>query len=271
MKKFYNIALIGTGNVAWHLGPALENAGHHITALYGRDKKRGKQMLDRLFNAEWHHDLDFSSADLDVILVCVSDQAIAEIAKDIILPDGAVLAHTSGAMPMNELEYAAADAHGVFYPLQTFTKGKEIDIEEVPFLIETSEKWATARLVRLAETISHTVKEVDSKQRKHIHLSAVFACNFTNFMMLRSAQIMEQQNLSFELMHPLIAETINKTLEIGPKAAQTGPAVRKDIKTLDAHLELMDEQQEWAEMYQEISQQIIDEYYKKEERSGWDI
>ncbi|GJM59830.1 Rossmann-like and DUF2520 domain-containing protein [Persicobacter diffluens] len=271
MNKLYKVAIIGTGNVAWHLAPAIENAGHKVMTVYGRDARRGAQLMNRLYGAEWKPDLDFSDTKVDIILICVSDDAISEVSKEIILPDGAILAHTSGAKPMEELSFAAADAHGVFYPLQTFSKGKEIEVEEIPFLIEASSDWASQKLLNFAATISQTVRAMDSAQRRYLHLSAVFACNFSNFMMLRASQIMESQGLDFELLHPLIAETVNKTLEIGPKAAQTGPAIRKDVQTLEAHLDLLEDDMDKAKVYRALSQQIIDEWHRPSEEEEWEL
>ena len=254
----FNIALVGSGNLAWHLGPALENAGHSIRQVYSRNKKNAKKLIERLYAAELNTDLNFADVSLDLVIIAVSDDAIEAVAQELVLPESAILVHTSGAQSLEKLGYAAAEAVGVFYPLQTFSKQKKVDFEHIPILIESEDKSARKTLHRIAASISQSVYEVDSSQRAYLHIAAVFACNFTNHMISIAEQLLGEQKLPKHILSPLISETINKALEIGASNAQIGPAQRGDLQTLEKHMALLSGNQELAEIYRLITQHIID-------------
>ncbi len=256
MADYYNIAVIGAGNVAWHLAPALENTGHKVVDIYSRNLKNALALQKRLYNAEINDSLDFSGSEAEVIFLCVPDQAIAEIARDVALPGGAIIVHTSGSQSASILGYSAEENYGVFYPLQTFTRGKRVDFEDVPILIEADGKRTKRILKNLARSISRYVREVNFKDRLTVHVAAVFACNFTNYMLDIAEEILRDRKFDLELLRPLIAETINKSLDIGPVNAQTGPAARGDIETLERHLELL-AYSGHEELYKLISEKIL--------------
>ena len=254
------MAIIGTGNVAWHLARAFENAGHVITDIYNRDISKAKNFALDFFNAKPTNRLNFENSSAQVFILAVSDDAIAEIAPQIILPENAILTHTSGSVAMSALGYASTENQGVFYPLQTFSKGKAVDFSEIPIGIEAENKMTEDVLKDLAKSISNKVQLMDSRDRRTVHLAAVFACNFTNHLFTISKGILESRNLDFGLLEPLIIETLSKSLEIGPNNAQTGPAKRGDLETLDRHFSALAEQPDVAEIYRAISQNIIDYY-----------
>ncbi len=256
----YKIALIGTGNVAWNLARILENSGHSISDLYGRDKKLVKNISSSLFNITEWNSLDMRHADAEVFILAITDQSIAEVAEEIQLPEGSILAHTSGSVSMDKLNYSGTEDYGVFYPLQTFSKGKTVDLDQVPICIEGNTERALSILETLAKSISDSVHPVNSDQRRSIHLAAVFACNFTNHMFTISKEILHSNELGFNILQPLIVETLNKSLEVGPENAQTGPARRKDLETLDKQFKALSNDPEVAEIYRQISQNIIDYY-----------
>ncbi|GGZ21582.1 hypothetical protein GCM10007049_12870 [Echinicola pacifica] len=253
-----DIAIIGTGNVAWHLAPALENAGHTITEVYSREAHRADKITNQLYTAEVKTDLDFSDSTANIFIIAVSDHAITNIADAIILPEGSVLVHTSGSMPLEVLSYSSATYTGIFYPLQSFSKSRKMDIDEVPFLIESDDQTTLQKLKKLAKSLSPRYYQVKSKDRQALHIAAVFASNFTNHMIRLSEEIMRRQGLDFEMLQPLIIEQISKALEQGAKASQTGPAVRGDLNVLDMHYQFLNYNDQIAELYKLISQDIID-------------
>ena len=254
------IAIIGTGNVAWHLARTLENAGHIIAHIYDRDRSKAEKFGLDYFNASTGSSLDFSYIDASVFIIAVSDDAIEEVATNIILPEDAILCHTSGSQPMSALGYAPTENIGVFYPLQTFSKGKPVDFDSIPICVEGENDLTKTALLEMGQSISRMTKEISSRQRKAIHLAAVFACNFTNHMFSVSQSILQNQKMDFEILKPLITETLNKSFELGPERSQTGPAVRQDLKTLDQQYESLKADPELAEIYRLISQHIIDTY-----------
>ncbi|PRY86171.1 Rossmann-like and DUF2520 domain-containing protein [Mongoliibacter ruber] len=254
----FKIAILGTGNVAWHLAPALEEAGHTITEVYGRSEKNIKGITQKLYTAESKTDLDFTESIAEIFIIAVSDDAISEISDEIILPEDSILLHTSGSVSIEALGYSSATYTGIFYPLQSFSKDREISFGEVPFLLESEDQTTLQKLKKLAKSLSHLQYVVKSKDRKALHVAAVFASNFSNHMIRLSEEIMARQGLDFEMLKPLIIETLSKSLELGAKKAQTGPAKREDLNTLEAHHQFLNYNEQIAEIYRLISQDIID-------------
>lgn len=254
----FKIAILGAGNVAWHLAPALEDAGHEITEIYARDLDKANEITERLYAAEATDELDFSESKAEIFILAVKDSAISELADEVILPEGSILVHTSGTMPLDMLGYSSASYTGILYPLQSFTKGRKIEFDEVPFLLEAGDEETLQKLKKLAKSLSPLVYTVRSKDRKGVHVAAVFASNFTNHMIRIAEEVMRRQGLDFEMLKPLIIETISKSLQIGARNAQTGPAIREDYETLEDHHQFLNYNESLAEIYKLISQDIID-------------
>ena len=253
-----DVTIIGAGNVAWHLAPALDNCGFAIKHVYNRTPVGAKQLIKRLYHSSQLNSLDFSALETRLFILCASDDAMEEIIDEIVLPENATLIHTSGSKPMELLENAAPVSSGVLYPLQTFSKTRKVDFKEIPILIESSDDETHDLLIKIGSSLSQTVTSTSSEKRKNIHLAAIFANNFTNYMLSQSEQLLDEINLDFDLLKPLIIETINKAMELGPQNAQTGPARRADYQVIDEHLQLLDEKKQ--ELYQTISQQILEHY-----------
>ncbi len=261
MASDFSVSFIGSGNLAWHLAPAIDNVGFTVKEVYSRNPKHAEALTGRLYQAEVKATLDFSTSPSSLFIIAVSDDGISDIAREIILPEDAVLVHTSGNLPITELQFAATPHIGVLYPLQTFSKTKKIEFKKIPLFVECNTTEAQELLMSVANSISSEVKKIASEERKAMHVAAVFASNFTNHMLTISKELMQQNSLDFEWLKPLITETINKSLQVGPESAQTGPAKRGDLNTLDNHLEFLKDQEAIAEIYRSVSQHIIDTYY----------
>lgn len=258
--KGMNVSFIGAGNLAWHLAPALDNTEFAVKEVFSLHKKNAEALADKLYQAEVKLSLDFSASASNIFIISVSDDVIPEIAQDLRLPDDAIVVHTSGSQPMSALAYTGSVNIGVFYPLQTFTKNHKVDFRDVPFFIESENKETESVLMTMAKAISKRVYKITSEKRKALHVSAVFASNFTNHMIAISQQLLEQYGLESDILNPLIAETINKSLAIGAEKAQTGPARRGDLEILDKHIEFLNHDEQVREIYRIISQHIIDQY-----------
>lgn len=252
------IAILGAGNLAWNLAPALEDAGHEITEVYARDIQKAKEITERIYSAEAKDELDFSESDAKLFILAIKDDALSEVADQLILPEGSILVHTSGAMPVEVISQSSASYVGVFYPLQSFTKGKKVDFEEVPFLLESEDEGTVQLLKKVAKSLSPLVYLLRAKDRQAVHVAAVFASNFTNHMLRIAEEILHRQGLDREMLKPLIIESISKSLQLGAKKAQTGPAIREDYETLEAHHHFLAYNEQLAEIYRLISQDIID-------------
>jgi predicted short-subunit dehydrogenase-like oxidoreductase (DUF2520 family) len=166
--------------------------------------------------------------------------------------------HTAGSLPLT-IFAGYSQRYGVFYPLQTFSKNREVHFENIPLFIEANNQGDEEILEAIASTLTEKVICLSSEKRKFLHLAAVFACNFTNHLYVQAAEIMEEQGLSPDLLFPLIRETAEKIKDLPPREAQTGPAVRYDENVIQAHLELLDKDIEKQNLYRTISRSI----YKK--------
>lgn len=248
------ITIIGSGNVATHLGAALKNAGHAIVQVYSRDIQYAS-LLAYHIKAEPIDDLDKINPETDIFIIAIKDDAIEETAKALSVYNK-LSVHTSGATSLQAL-LAHTKQAGVFYPLQTFSKTKEVNFRTVPLCIEGADESITHKLEELAWTISNNVSRVDYDKRRILHLAAVFACNFPNYLYYAAGKLLQQHDLDFNLLRPLILETAEKVQEHLPADVQTGPAIRNDEKTIQAHLQLLVENPELEHLYRQLSQLII--------------
>lgn len=261
------ILLIGAGNVASALGPALYRAGHTITGIYSRTLASAQALSDRIpGHTPVTNDTDQLAplvSDSDVVLISLTDDATRRMVG-LLTPDPDVIwLHTAGSIGIGLLSRLGPD-YGSFYPLQTFTKGVELNLREVPFFIEGSNPQTTERIRLLAESLSDNVKDADSELRERMHVAAVFACNFMTYLHSIAADILEQSGLTIDLLKPLIAQTIDKMGRIGPHAAQTGPARRGDTEVCRAHLQTLAGAP--AEIYRMLTNSIMERYGHETER-----
>jgi len=250
----YNISFIGAGNVAEALCKGFQAANQKILSVSSRGGESAER-LSAITGALWIRDY-YIPDNCDIVIVAVNDASVAEVAKNIRLPDTAVIVHTAGSVGMAAL---GRDSHcGVFYPLQTFTKGFSPDLHKVPFFIEASEASTLKILHELGSMIGSGVWECNSDSRKYLHLAAVFTNNFSNFMMTAGEDIASQAGFDPGVLRPLIEETARKALRTGPRAAQTGPAVRHDTETMKNHSDLLSFSPEYRELYSYISRLIME-------------
>lgn len=233
-----HIVLFGTGNVATHLFEAFKNSeDFKIIQVYNHAAKSLKAFMDQVAITT---NLD-EIAPADIYILALKDDVLAELSEKVKNTDALVL-HTSGAVSIEVLN--KFKNHGVFYPLQTFSKNKELDFSNIPICIEASTKANTNSLKKLALEISGKIFEISSQQRKSLHVAAVFVSNFVNFLYTEGEKICQDNKIPFEILHPLILETASKVTKISPLESQTGPAKRKDQDVINSHLELMNEEQQ---------------------------
>ncbi len=246
--------LIGAGNLATHLGKALQAKGIEILQVYSRTEHSASSLAESL-NTQFTTSLNNVNPNADYYFVCVKDDAIAEIVEAMPEVKGIVM-HTSGSIEIDALQKFEKSA--VFYPLQTFSKNKEyLNFEAVPLCLEANSDIIFNEVKQLACLLSSNIQQANSKQRKTIHLAAVFACNFSNQLFAIAASLLKEQNLNFSLLYPLIDETVAKIKTVSPDEAQTGPAKRKDFISMEKHLELLKEKPQLAEIYKLLSEIIM--------------
>jgi predicted short-subunit dehydrogenase-like oxidoreductase (DUF2520 family) len=251
-----NIVLIGAGNVASHLAPELHQAGHAILQVFSQSENHAKSLAKGISaEAIWH--LDNITPTADLYIIATPDSTISQIATSFYTVDGIVV-HTSGSMNINLL--SQLQHHGVFYPFQTFSKHRSISFKEIPILIEGSSPKVEKTLLGLANQLSTKVYQLDSNQRKQLHIAAVFSCNFVNHLYYCAEEILKNTSLPFSILKPLILETAQKINTLTPGEAQTGPASRGDLNTIDSHIELLQKSPENSDLlhlYKELSERIL--------------
>jgi predicted short-subunit dehydrogenase-like oxidoreductase (DUF2520 family) len=247
------IVLLGSGNVATHLTKALKAKGEDLVQVYSPNLGNAQLLADSIL-AEAVNDLTEIKQDADLYIISVKDDAIESVAKSLKNVTGLVV-HTSGTTDIRVLS-SQVEKSGVFYPLQTFSKDKEVSFDNIPLCIEASDKDQLTILSDLATKISLQVYEMDGEKRKVLHLAAVFACNFPNHLYALANKILNQNGLNFEIIRPLIAETADKVMSNLPENVQTGPAVRDDESTLNKHLSMLTDMPELQNIYQTLSDSI---------------
>lgn len=244
------VTVIGSGNVAQHLLKAfVKNPDIELVEVVARTKKELVSFLPAekiVISCE-------AMLPTDVVIIAVSDNAIEKVSAQITLKDTLVV-HTSGTIPMNILD--DKNKKGVFYPLQTFSKFKEVDFRVIPIAIEAQNEESVALLEKVGKSISNHVQQIDSSQRKTLHVAAVFVCNFVNHLYQIGNEICDENNLSFDLLKPLIVETAHKIKTLSPSEAQTGPAKRHDTVTINSQLNFLTNETQ-KEIYKLLTQSII--------------
>jgi len=253
LNEIQNIVLIGAGNVATHFGIAIQKTGRQILQVYSRTESSAKQLAEKL-NTDYTHDLEKINREADLYIISVSDSATGVMAVKLRLNDRMIV-HTSGSISM-EILRKCSGSFGVLYPLQTFSKSREVDFSTVPICIEANTNENLKKLKELGEDISRKVVEIDSEHRKILHLAAVFACNFSNFMYRIADKLLSENNSEFELLRPLILETAMKVQEMSPKDAQTGPAIRNDERIIIDHFKMLKNYPELKSIYRILSEGI---------------
>ncbi|WP_088655279.1 Rossmann-like and DUF2520 domain-containing protein [Geofilum rhodophaeum] len=255
------VVIIGSGNVATHLGMALKNTGCIILEVFSR-QMHNAECLAAMLEARAGTDLSKINREADLYLLSVSDASISAVAAAL-PPLKGVVAHTAGSIGMEELE--RFPLHGVLYPFQTFTKEKEVDFKTVPVLYEGNRSASRKMLNEVALSISGKVQKASGARRKALHVAAVFACNFVNHLYTLANDLMEKEGLDFSLLEPLIRETTQKALTMKPADAQTGPARRGDRLVSQAHLETLEAYPAQHDVYALLSESIFRYFRTKDE------
>jgi len=257
LKMNIKLSIIGAGNLATRVALELHNKGVEIVQVYSRTVTSALT-LARLVGCMYDTNPEKITQDADVYLISVSDLAFSEVLGKINF-NNKLVAHTAGSIPMNELS-KYSNNFGVFYPLQTFSKYRDVNFSRIPFCIEANTVENETILCDLAHLVSRDVRIITSDQRKQLHLAAVFASNFVNHMYSMAYEIVQDKGMPFDIILPLISETAAKVKNMTPRAAQTGPAARRDKNIMNEHLAMIKDPK-LKKMYKTLSDSISD-YHK---------
>ena len=238
------VSIIGSGNVAWHFAARLSEKDTEIEIVH-------RSPLSNVFHGINCSNSSELNPDAELVIMAVSDRSIKEVANTYSIPEKSVIVHCSGSVGIEVFSQSGNKSYGVLYPLQSLTAG--IEVREMPILVEGNSDRIASMLCDFARTISSNVQQVGSPERRKMHAAAVFASNFVNHLLGVSSEILDGIPLS--VLQPLILTTVDKALSIGPKKAQTGPAIRRDTETMGLHEQLIEEELH-LELYKMISDHI---------------
>lgn len=247
------ITILGSGNVATHLGEAFHKAGHQILQVYSRNKANANALASVLSAVAIDSFREVTNK-ADLYLIAVPDQAIQDVAEHLPASIKGVVVHCSGAT--NSAILARFPLYGVLYPVQSLRKNIATSLEKIPFGIEGNNPVSTDRLIQLMQPIAFQSFLCSSEQRLALHVAAVFANNFSNVLFQIAFDVLQEQNLSFDLLKPIVLETAQNVQKKLPEEVQTGPAMRGDTETIQKHLQFLTKNPNWLKIYQQLTQEI---------------
>lgn len=246
------IVFIGAGNLATRLSLAMQRVGMQIGQVYSHTEASARQLATRL-GCPWTNDFSALQEDGDLYVFSLKDTVLSDVISKV-KPNNGMWVHTAGSMPMSVFE-GYAQRFGVLYPLQTFSKGRNVNFDVIPIFLEANTDKNVDYLKNIASALSENVRFMSSEKRRSLHLAAVFACNFTNHIYTLSYKLLENESIPADVLLPLIDETVSKIHSMPPAAAQTGPAIRYDENVINKHLAMLDDPDMQA-IYRLLSQSI---------------
>ena len=254
------VMIVGTGNVAHALGNALSNIQHIKLSVMGRSPSNVIKFTSTI-GATTYSFSDIIPANLDAIVLCVSDDQISTVSQQLTAPnDQCIIMHTSGSQPITSLGQHF-DQRAIFYPLQTFNKDKTYDFTHIPICLNGNTKEALTKVMDLAKLITSKIYVLTDEERRKAHLAAVMTNNFFNYIGDEIFNFLSQNDIPYQLIQPLLQETVDKLCQSPPDTHQTGPARRGDFNTINSHLEMLKDSP-LKQIYQTLSDNIFKKYKK---------
>jgi predicted short-subunit dehydrogenase-like oxidoreductase (DUF2520 family) len=264
MNTIKTITIIGAGCVGTFLAKELFKRGYKINEIVSRREETAKTLALEVGAKAVSEEYEMVGRESDIYIVCVKDEVIMEVRKKLHVRDKIVV-HTSGSMPIDVFKKSTSN-YGVLYPLQTIIRERNYKLEEIPFFITANNKATLALINQFASSFSKQVIEISDEKRAKLHLAAVFASNFVNYLLKISKEILDNENLDFELLKPLVDESIAKAFDVGPVKSQTGPAKRGECNTIDKHISLL-KKDEYKKIYSLLSDMIHADFKNGKGRS----
>lgn len=255
------VAIIGAGRVAWNLAPALQQSGVEVVEVWSKSRSSAEALAHRLGCPFMWGSLDVVTCEADLYVIAVKDAVLQDVIRQ--LHPGrerALMAHTAGSMPLALFADAGHERGGVFYPMQTFSKEREVDFSQVHFFIEASRREDEATLMSLAHSLNNRedfIHRSTSATRRQLHLAAVFACNFTNHCCALADGLLTDAGLDFQVLLPLVEETVAKLHQLPPAEAQTGPAARRDENVMGLQRAMLANRPDLQRIYTLLSSSIM--------------
>ena len=259
--KYYNISLIGAGNVATELALRLESAGHSIHEITSGSQESASKLASRLYHTSAVEKEAFDLSTPDIIIICVPDSAIEEVLEAFVFEPHCLILHTSGNTSI-EIFDENIPHHGILYPLQTFNQSIRNEFD-IPFCLEANNSSAYKVLEGLARSISDRVYAYSSEERQVLHVAAVMSTNFSNRLIRIAKVLCSDHGIEFDILKPVIAEMMTRSMEMDSDEILTGPAKRNDISTLRSHNLFLNDYPEEQKIYQVVTDYILKQFAKE--------
>jgi predicted short-subunit dehydrogenase-like oxidoreductase (DUF2520 family) len=232
-----DVSVVGNGNTSWHLVRAIINSPNSLNSVICRNSLKARQKIGLPLNYDTSKDQSNNRS--EIVILAISDGSLEKVIKEFRFHPDSLLVHVSGATSINIFDHGHSKSFGVLYPLQSLTAGRPIETTEIPLCIEANNERSLSILNRLASSISDYVYHISSEERLTLHLSAILINNFCNHLMNLGKDFVQQNQLDWNILEPLVKETFLKVLELGPDKSQTGPGIRGDKETIRKHLDLL--------------------------------
>ena len=249
-ERKMRIAFIGSGKVATELALIFRFKEIDITGISSRNPVSGNALAERL-NCPFIVDPNELKADL--IIIATNDASVKALNST--LKTESFVVYTAGAVNLADVNH---DNWGVFYPLQTFTENRHLTVDEVPILLESKNVALQSKLESLCEKIGFKYEYCNSVDRQKYHLAAVFVNNFVNHLFHKAQVQLQENSLNWDMLKPLIEETVAKLDDFSAYDAQTGPARRNDQSTILTHESLL--KKEEVNLYRVLTNSIQKTY-----------
>jgi len=259
MGEIKKISIIGAGCVANAFASEFYRKGFFINEIVSRRITEAEKLAEKVNATARQFGIGEINPESDLYIVSVKDDALTEVRKHIHTNDKLIV-HTSGSMPSDALKKCSKN-YGIFYPLQTFSKNRMISMQEIPVFVNANTQKSVSDLMNFAKSFSNNVQHITDDKLSIIHLSAVFASNFTNYLIKISKDILYEKNLDYQILKSLVEETMKKAFEMDPFESQTGPAKRGDCNITDKHKEML-VRKDWRALYTLFSGMIREDYSK---------
>lgn len=259
MSKILNIVIIGTGNVASAIAQSFQNSVNtKLTQVFNHRASESAKKFAKKYKSTLVVDYDKIVKNADIYIIAVKDDVIKEVVRQLKYAKlKGIVVHTSGSVDLQILK-SSSNNIGVYYPLQTFYPKASIDWKTTPLLIEANNKFTLSVLKKTAGAVSQNVRVASSEQRLHLHLAAVFACNFTNALYVSAFELVENSlsKKDTQLLLPIMRQSFLKLESVHPRLAQTGPAMRNDQSVMNKHLSLLKDSKDLVVIYKQLSKLI---------------
>lgn len=263
MNEIKRITIIGAGCVGDFLATRLYERGFEIVEVVSRRKKSAVEIAKKVKAKANQEDFEKMNKDSDLYILCVKDEVIMELRNKIQVGDKLIV-HTSGSMTIDVFKKASTN-YGLIYPLQTIIRERKINLDIIPFFVDGNTEESCLRIENFVKSFTNNVFRIEEAKRVKLHMAAIFASNFTNYMYKIAQDIMNREQIPMEVLKPLAYETIDKIFELGPIASQTGPARRGDCVIIDKHKSLLKNQQ--RKLYSMLSNMIKKDFRRVRQRS----